>query len=125
MSMTTPKKWTAFVTKLNRLTQDDQIEWESTSSQSDLRDSDYQQYGPAYVADVLGGVARIYIERTREMTANEEEYWNNQVVLEVRTRPGTAFTRIPTNAGLADLYEIVTLKVSGMSDFLDQFLTND
>jgi|SRR6476620_5811634 hypothetical protein len=120
--MASSNRWVSFVTKLNRLTQEGRIRWKWIGEQPDLLSSNFQQYGPAYVARLDDATVRIYKEKIRRMTDVEEEYWDSTVVLEIRTDDGGTFIRVPKTPSLEDLYETVTYTESKVDEFLTKFL---
>ncbi len=120
--MRSSDRWIAFLAKLNRQTQEGRIRWKLAGEQPDLPNSDFQQYGPAYIAEADDARVRIYKERTRRITDVDEEYWNDAVVLEIRTSDEGDFVRAPTMPGLDDLYEVVIYKANEVEGFLDRFL---
>jgi hypothetical protein len=90
--------------------------------QAGLINTDLQQYGPAYLAEVAGATIRIYKEKIIRETEYEEKYWNERVVLEIRPEELGDFVRIPATSGLDDLYESVIFKTGKLDRFLDNFL---
>jgi hypothetical protein len=117
-------KWVSFITKLNRQTQEDRIQWRLEGDQPDLLNSDFQQYGPAYVVHLDDATIRMYKEKIRQETAIEEEFWGDLVVLEIRTPEAGDFIRVPRTPGLEDLYESVAYKTGRVDEFVDKFLSS-
>lgn len=115
-------RWVSFVTKLNRHTQEGRIRWKPAGEQPDLKSSDFQQYGPAYVAEVDDATVRIYREKIRRLSEGEEEYWQDGVRLEIKTSDLGEFIRIPKVAGLDDLYETVVYTANKLDEFVEKFL---
>ena len=107
--MPASSRWVTFITKLNRQTQAGKIKWKATNEQPDLLNSDFVQYGTIYVAnletDIRDATARIYREKRRLENEYEEEYWTDRVILDIRTSELEDFIRIPSKAGLDDLYD--------------------
>ncbi|SRR5437762_13365971 len=124
--MPASSRWVTFITKLNRQTQAGKIKWKATNEQPDLLNSDFVQYGTIYVAnletDIRDATARIYREKRRLENEYEEEYWTDRVILDIRTSELEDFIRIPSKAGLDDLYETVAYSSSRVDDFVDTFL---
>jgi hypothetical protein len=121
--MSSSNRWIAFITKLNRQTQEGRIQWKLIGEQPDLLNSDFQQYGPAYIAEADDdATVRMYKERTRRIADTDEEYWQDAVVLDIRTSDRGDFVRAPRTPGLDDLYEAVVYKANEVEGFLDRFL---
>ncbi len=121
--MSSSNRWIAFITKLNRQTQEGRIRWKLIGEQPDLLNSDFQQYGPAYIAEADDdATVRMYKERTRRIADTDEEYWQDAVVLDIRTSDRGDFVRAPRTPGLDDLYEVVVYKANEVEGFLDRFL---
>lgn len=121
--MAKTNRWVPFITKLNQLTQDDQVRWD-IKQQPDLVGSDLQQYGPAYVAQIDGATVRIYRAKIRALTQEEEEYWEDIANLEIKTSENSDFIKIPRTPGIEDLYESVVYKTNNVDQFLENFLNN-
>lgn len=121
--MAKTNRWVSFIAKLNQLTQDGQVRWD-VQQQPDLLGSDFQQYGPAYVAQVDEATVRIYRIKIRSTTHDDEGYWNDAVNLEIKTSESADFIKIPRTPGIEDLYESVVYKTANVDQFLERFLSN-
>jgi hypothetical protein len=122
--MAKSNKWIAFVTKINNLTQEGEIRWREARGEdvADLRDSDRQHYGTTYVASLDDATLRIYKETIKKLNWEEEEYWEDDVAVELLTPQGVEFVRIPPTPGQEDLYETIRYKANKVDDFLENFL---
>jgi len=115
-------RWVSFITKLNDQTQVGKIRWRSARDDDDRLVSHFQQYGPIYSAELDNATVRIYREKFKKMTLDEEEYWDDSVVLDIKTSDGSDFIRIPRVAGIEDLYETVAYKANRVDEFVNKFL---
>jgi hypothetical protein len=118
--MASTNRWVSFVTKLNRQTHEDRIRWEFVGDQEDFTNSEYQRYGPAYVADVDDATVRIYTLKTWE-----DGDWHEAIILEIQTSDTGDFVRIPRVPSLHDLYESVTFKANKVDEFVERFLKEE
>ena len=116
--MRSANRWVSFVTKLNRQTQEGRIRWRFVGDQEDFATSDFQRYGPAYIAEIDDATVRIYSLKT----LREENYWMEDIILEVQTSETGDLVRIPGVSGLEDLYESVKYKTNKIDEFVDRFL---
>src|SRR3954463_11918134 len=121
--MARSNKWVAFVAKLNEQTQEGKMRWRADRFGDDLLVSHFQRYGPVYSVEVGGATVRIYHERLRQMTLDEEEFWEDSVVMDIKTTTEGEFVRIPMVPGIEDLYETVAYKSNKVDEFLDRFLS--
>jgi hypothetical protein len=121
--MTRSNRWVSFITKLNEQTQAGKIRWRSGRDNQDLLASHFQQYGPVYSAELDDATVRIYKEKLKKMTLDEEEYWEDSVELDIKTADGPDFIRIRSVSGIEDLYETVAYKANKVDEFLNKFLS--
>jgi hypothetical protein len=77
------------------------------------------------MADVDDATVRIYSLKT----LTEENYWDENIILEIQTSENADLVSIPIGSGsgsaLEDLYESVKYKANKIDEFLDRFLKEE
>ncbi|WP_047547414.1 hypothetical protein [Psychroserpens sp. Hel_I_66] len=113
------------VLKLNDLTKADEIKWKLWTIPIDSLSGMERLIGNPYVTVVSDKKFRIYKYEFRHYTDEDNWDWVPRCRLEFIDENGKGGWQFPDDERIVDLMETVLFKVSGASDFFDNFLADE
>ena len=113
------------VLKLNKLTKEDGIIWESSRVQPDSIAGTERLVGNPYIAKISDKKFRLYKYEERYYHDEDVYDWVPSYRLEFIDESGKGEWVFPDNLGIVDLYDSIQYKISGVDDFFDDFLKEE
>ena len=116
-------KYLQFVTKLNRLTQEDKLTWDKGMIPADMLNGTDSIIVSFYRTVCEGRNIGIYEEKFQGYNPMDDiHFWDNRIVLALYDDNWQLDWAFPLIPGLWELMETVRFKSSGVDDFLDSAL---
>ena len=117
----------AFVSKLNRLTQEGKIEWERIPPPRSLTAGSDTEVAILFRATAKDQNIGLWEERYQDYNAEFDRlYWATRLMLGLFDEDWTLVWEFPANlSGLWELMDSVKQKVGGVDNFLSDFLKED
>ncbi len=119
--MATNREYTQLVSKLTELTQSKQIEWNRNASPASLQSPD-NKVDIVYVTDFKDKKLRLYEERYKYFTDEDEFHWADRVILEFIDQFNRHVWQFPEIRTIWDLLRAVKYEEAGVDSFIKQIL---
>jgi hypothetical protein len=113
------------IAKLNRQTKEDVIIWQIDTSRPSSLIGTEVLVDNVFITNVLGKRMRLYKYLGRYYYDEDKFDWVEEMRLELVDIYGKTTFKFPLDPGIADLYQTVMFKTSGVADFLDEFLAGE
>mgnify|MGYP006091468157 CR=1 FL=1 len=118
-------KYIKTVLKLNRLTKENELIWETSRFDPNSISGTERMVGNAFVTTANDKQIRLYKFEYRHYTDEDEFFWAPDFRLEFIDSRGNGSWQFPDDRTITDLYETVTYKTSGAEEFVDGFLDEE
>lgn len=124
--MASKKDLTKVITKLNRLTQEDEITWQRIDPPKSLIAGTDDHIINFYSANYEGKNIGLYEERYQSYAPDFDRfYWTDRTVLALFSSEMDQEWAFPKLAGIHELKESVQYQVADVDDFVSDFLGGD
>lgn len=121
--MSTTKRVSSMISKLIRLTQSDQIEWQRSDPPHTPRKDSEEYIDFVYLVRVANETFRLSEYRYKYYSDEFEYNWESGVALEITDLQDRTIWRAPNNPGIYDLFKVAvrsTVDLDGIMKALDE-----
>lgn len=110
------------IIKLNKLTKDNEITWETSRFDPSSLNGTERINGNSYITEINGKHLRIYKYEYRHYHDEDVFDYIPDFRLEFIDERGKGEWVFPSDKAISDLYDTILYKVSGAENFFDTFL---
>lgn len=122
--MDNERKVTALIVKLNKLTQEGELKWETKNYEIQLGSTE-ELLNKVYQTKLKNKEIRIFRYRYKYYTDEHVYHWASDCRLEFIDSDGTPEWTFPEESTIYDLYDSVRYQTAQIDNFLDNFLTDE
>lgn len=117
------KKYVKTVAKLNEMTQDGNLLWNTVPNAESLSLGKDKPVKTIFQTVYKGKELRIYEETYKYWTDEDRFEWSSRIILAIVGENGENLWEFPAVVGIIDLYESVRFQVANVNQFIEDLFS--